>query len=70
VGIEKTFFMECDKCGSDLTDRDGTYTSGRSEWVEEHAEQAGWKYTQLSLGASPGWYCAACLAKSGRGGGA
>ena len=54
MGIEKTFLMDCDKCGRELTDSDGTYTAGREEWLVEHADMAGWKY-------DGGWFCGACL---------
>jgi len=56
MGIETTYYMDCDKCGNDLTDTDGLYTSGRKQWLEEHAGTAGWKYEN-------GWICGACQVK-------
>ena len=56
MGIEKTFFMDCDKCGEQLTDRDGLYTSGREQWVIEHADSCLWVYDK-------GWICPVCQKK-------
>ncbi len=56
MGIEKTFFMDCDRCGNVLTDSDGPRTAGREVWLVEHADMCGWEYDS-------GWYCAVCVAQ-------
>lgn len=55
MGIIRMFVMDCDKCGQELTDRDGIYTAGREGLVFEHADMAGWKFI------NDGWYCGVCL---------
>ena len=60
MGINKTLYMDCDKCGDELTDRDGTYTAGKTEYMYEHAHMAGWDYVD------DGWYCGACLITKSR----
>ncbi len=62
MGIGKTFVMDCDKCGQDLTDSDGVRTAGREAWLIEFADDAGWKF----LDNGHGWYCAACVIEKSR----
>lgn len=59
MGIGKTFYMDCDKCGQELTDRDGMVTAGREVWLNEKAYDCGWRYID-GVGV-PGWYCGKCV---------
>lgn len=59
MALNRTWTMDCDKCGINLTDSDGD-VHGRVKEVEEKAELAGWSFASIGRPVAPGWYCGSC----------